>query len=241
MSKSQYGKRIEDALESLYKGKMVIVVDDFSRENEGDLVAAAEKATPATINFMAGYGRGLICQPLTIERAEALRIPLMVARQTDPHCTAFTVSVDHRSTSTGISAFDRARTVNALTDPGATPEDFVSPGHVFPLIAEKGGVFSRKGHTEAAVDLARLAGFSPSGVICEIMNDDGTMARMPHLRQFARKHRLPLLSIEDLVRYRDAIGDVEITLHSESLLPTDYQQSKKRTSDKKCRNTDNKT
>ncbi len=214
--------RIERAIEALSRGDMIIVVDDFERENEGDLVAAAETAGPETINFMATHGRGLICQPITADRAKELDLPLMVSRQSDPHSTAFTVSVDHISSTTGISAHERARTVQAVVTAQSGPDDLVRPGHIFPLIAREGGVYTRKGHTEAAVDLARLAGRSPSGVICEIMNDDGTMARVPELEQFSQDYGLPMISVEELVDYRDAIGDVELQLKSESRLPTEY-------------------
>ncbi|MDZ7794458.1 MAG: 3,4-dihydroxy-2-butanone-4-phosphate synthase [Spirochaetia bacterium] len=213
---------ITRALEALERGEMIIVVDDFERENEGDLIAVAEKATSETINFMATYGRGLICQPITAERAAELELPLMTDRSSDPHGTAFTVSVDHTSSSTGISAHERARTVNALAEAGTTDKDLQRPGHIFPLIAKDGGVFERKGHTEAAVDLARLSGHSPSGVICEIMNDDGSMARVPDLERFAERHGLLMVSVEELIRYRDAVGDVKVTLQSESALPTEY-------------------
>ncbi|MCF7929133.1 MAG: 3,4-dihydroxy-2-butanone-4-phosphate synthase [Spirochaetales bacterium] len=222
MNKVGVFQRIEKALEALARGELIIVVDDFTRENEGDLVAIAEKAEPRTINFMATYGRGLICQPISAERADALRLPLMAPGESDNHHTAFTVSVDHADSSTGISAFERARTVKALADPNTGAADFIRPGHIFPLIAREGGVFSRRGHTEAAVDLARLAGFSPSGVICEIMKDDGTMARIPELERFAQKHHLQMISVDELLQYRDATGDAATTLHSRSSLPTDY-------------------
>ncbi|NQT61313.1 MAG: 3,4-dihydroxy-2-butanone-4-phosphate synthase, partial [Bacteroidetes bacterium] len=223
MGKEQpFIQRVKRALEILAKGNMVIVVDDFDRENEGDLLAVAELATPQTLNFMATHARGLICQPLIKQRAEELGLPLMKENATDTHSTAFTISVDHKSCTTGISAYERAGTVKSLVDPNTKPEDLLQPGHVFPLIAKEGGVFSRKGHTEAAVDLARLAGFSPSGVICEIMNDDGTMARLSELKQFASHHNLHIISVEDIIQYRDAIGDVEIIQHSKSFLPTQY-------------------
>ena len=196
--------RIEEALEDIKEGKMVIVVDDRDRENEGDLVAAAEKITPEMINFMATYGRGLICAPITEERADELQLPLMVQQTSDPLGTAFTVSVDliGEGVTTGISAEDRAKTIRALTDPSKTPYDFHRPGHVFPLRAKNGGVLRRAGHTEAAIDLARLAGLKPAGVIVEIMNPDGTMARLPQLKEMARRHGLKIVSIEDLIRYR---------------------------------------
>jgi len=195
---------IEEALDDIRQGKMVIVVDDRDRENEGDLVAAAEKITPEMINFMATYGRGLICSPITEERADELQLPLMVQQTSDPLGTAFTVSVDliGEGVTTGISAEDRAKTIRALTDDTKTPYDFHRPGHVFPLRAKDGGVLRRPGHTEAAIDLARLAGLKPAGVIVEIMNPDGTMARLPQLKELARNHGLKIVSIEDLIRYR---------------------------------------
>lgn len=214
--------RMNGALKALERGEVIIVVDDYDRENEGDLVAVAEQATPATLNFMATYGRGLICQPITAERARELELPLMTGRSSDPHGTAFTVSVDHISSTTGISAYERARTVNALAAAATKAQDLRRPGHIFPLIAKDGGVFERKGHTEAAVDLARLSGHTPSGVICEIMNDDGTMTRVPDLERFAERHGLQMISVEELIRYRDAVGDVKVTLQSESALPTEY-------------------
>ncbi|MBI4912110.1 MAG: 3,4-dihydroxy-2-butanone-4-phosphate synthase [Acidobacteria bacterium] len=182
---------------------MVVVVDDEDRENEGDLTLAAERATPEAIAFMATHGRGLICAALEGERLDALAIPLMVQDNTSPFETAFCVSVEARDgTSTGISAHDRARTILALADPSSRPEDFVKPGHVFPLRARKGGVLARTGQTEASVDLARLAGLRPAGVICEIMKDDGSMARVPDLVPFCARHGLPLITVADLVAYR---------------------------------------
>ncbi len=193
---------IEDALADIVAGKMVIVVDDENRENEGDLVMAAEKVTPEAINFMARHGRGLICLPMTEARLAELEIPPMVGGG-DRQGTAFMVSIDAREgTTTGISAADRARTILAAIDPRTRPEDLARPGHVFPLAAREGGVLRRPGHTEAAVDLARMAGLYPAGVICEIMNEDGTMARLPELRVFARAHGLRLISIADLIRHR---------------------------------------
>jgi len=193
---------IEDALAALKAGKMIIVVDDEDRENEGDLVALAEKATPEVINFMITYGRGLVCTPITEERAAELQLPPMVEHNTDPHGTAFTISVDHRSTTTGISAYERSQTIQALIDPNSKPDDFRRPGHVFPLIARKGGVLRRAGHTEAAVDLAVLAGSAPAGVICEVVKEDGTMARLPELLEMAKEHDLKIISIADLIEYR---------------------------------------
>lgn len=195
---------IEEAIEDIRNGKVVIVVDDEKRENEGDFLAAAETVTPEMINFMATYGRGLICTPLTESRCKELGLHSMVVNNTDHMETAFTVSVDLRGygVTTGISAADRAKTIKALVNPDIKPHELSRPGHIFPLIAKDGGVLRRTGHTEAAIDLARLAGFQPAGVICEIMNDDGTMARLPHLAEVARKFDIKLISIEDLVAYR---------------------------------------
>lgn len=193
---------IEEALEDIKNGKMVVVIDDEDRENEGDLVMAAEKADAGAINFMATYGRGLICVPLEGRRLDELGLHLMVTNNTDPHGTAFTVSVDARTTTTGISAHERAETIRALVDPNTKPEDLRKPGHVFPLRAKEGGVLRRAGHTEAAVDLAKLAGLYPAGVICEIMNDDGTMARVPQLVEFCKRHNLKIITIADIIKYR---------------------------------------
>jgi 3,4-dihydroxy 2-butanone 4-phosphate synthase / GTP cyclohydrolase II len=194
---------IEAVVEDIAKGRMVIVVDDADRENEGDLVLAGEHATPAAVNFMAKHARGLICSPTTEERLKQLGIERMVTQNRETFRTDFQISVDAaRGVSTGISAADRARTIQVMSDPTAVPEDLVQPGHVFPLRARPGGVLQRAGHTEAAVDLARLAGCRPIGVICEIMNDDGEMARLPDLQKFARKHKLKICSIEDLIKYR---------------------------------------
>lgn len=195
---------IEEAIEDIRQGKVIIVVDDEDRENEGDFVAAAEKITPEMINFMAMHGRGLICAPLTENRCKELGLGSMVQVNTDHMETAFTVSVDLRGhgVTTGISASDRAKTVLALVDPDTKPHDLARPGHIFPLIAKQGGVLRRTGHTEAAIDFARLAGFKPAGVICEIMNADGTMSRLPELVEVAKKFDLKLVSIEALVAYR---------------------------------------
>ena len=193
---------VEEAIEDIKAGKMLIVVDDEDRENEGDLVMAAEKVTPQAINFMATYGRGLICVPMKGERLDELDIRQMVFDNTDNHETAFTVSVDYKTTRTGISAFERAETIQALISPQVKPSDFRRPGHVFPLRYKEGGVLRRAGHTEAAVDLAVLAGLYPAGTICEIMNDDGTMARVPELMEFARVHGLKIITIADLIHYR---------------------------------------
>lgn len=193
---------IEEALEDLKNGRMVVVVDDEDRENEGDLVMAASKATPEAINFMIRYARGLVCAPLTSQRVRELDLPQMVTNNTDAHCTAFTVSVDAVTCETGISAFERAQTVKALIDPETKPADLMRPGHIFPLEAMDGGVLRRAGHTEATVDLATLAGLEPAGVICEIINEDGSMARLPELTEFCAEHDLKLISIADLINYR---------------------------------------
>ncbi len=195
---------IEEALKDLREGKVVIVVDDENRENEGDFVTAAANATPEVINFMAKYGRGLICAALTEERCAELDLDMMVSRNTSSHETAFTVSIDllGNGCTTGISASDRSKTVKALVDPQIKPEDFARPGHIFPLKAKQGGVLRRSGHTEATVDLARLAGFDPAGVLVEIMNEDGSMARLAELFELAVKHDMKIISIEDLIKYR---------------------------------------
>ena len=195
---------IKEAIADIKKGKVVIVVDDKDRENEGDFVAAAEAVTPEMINFMVTHGRGLICSPITESRCEDLDLDLMVGYNTDPLGTAFTVSVDYNGdgVTTGISAYDRARTVKALVDETTKPHELSRPGHIFPLKAREGGVLRRTGHTEAAIDLARLAGFKPAGVIVEIMNEDGSMARLPQLIKVAEKFDLKIISIEDLVGYR---------------------------------------
>jgi 3,4-dihydroxy 2-butanone 4-phosphate synthase/GTP cyclohydrolase II len=205
MTSRDRAARVEKAIEEIRAGKMVILVDDEDRENEGDLTMAAEKVTPEAINFMAKYGRGLICLTLTEERADALELPLQASRKSggSPFGTAFTVSIEARhGVTTGISAKDRATTILTAVKPDARPEDLVTPGHVFPLRAKRGGVLVRTGQTEGSVDLARLAGLQPAGVICEIMNDDGTMARMPDLERFAAEHGLEILSIADLIDYR---------------------------------------
>lgn len=195
---------IEEAIEDIRQGKVIIVVDDENRENEGDFIAAAEKVTPEMINFMATHGRGLICAPLTEKRCKELNLPPMVTNNTVLHQTAFTVSVDliGNGCTTGISAQDRSKTIESLVKPETKPEDLGRPGHIFPLIAKEGGVLRRTGHTEAAVDFARLAGFKPAGILVEILNEDGTMARLPQLLEVAKKFDLKLVSIEDLVAYR---------------------------------------
>jgi 3,4-dihydroxy 2-butanone 4-phosphate synthase/GTP cyclohydrolase II len=195
---------IPEAIEAIKNGEVIIVVDDANRENEGDFIAAAEMITPELINFMATHGRGLICTPLTEERCQKLQLGKMVSNNTDPMETAFTVSVDlkGKGVTTGISAADRSATIKALVDENTTPYDLSRPGHIFPLIAKSGGVLRRTGHTEAAIDFARLAGFKAAGVIVEIMNEDGTMARLPQLLEVAKKFNLKIVSIEDLVSYR---------------------------------------
>jgi len=194
---------VEAALEAVRAGRMIIIVDDEDRENEGDLMVAAEKTTPEIVNFMARHGRGLVCLPLTRERLEELQLPLMVNENTARFQTAFTVSIDAREgVTTGISAPDRARTILAAIDPATRPEDLARPGHIFPLQAKEGGVLARAGQTEAAVDLARMAGLVPAGVICEVMNEDGSMARRPELEEVSRRFGIPILTIADLIRHR---------------------------------------
>ncbi|MFD1408290.1 bifunctional 3,4-dihydroxy-2-butanone-4-phosphate synthase/GTP cyclohydrolase II [Kroppenstedtia eburnea] len=194
---------IEEAIYELMQGEVIIVVDDEDRENEGDFVALAEKATPEVINFMITHGRGLVCAPITEERARELDLPLMVRQNTDTHGTAFTVSVDHVSSTTGISAHERSATVKALIHPETRGSDFRRPGHIFPLIAKRGGVLRRAGHTEAGVDLARLCGAYPAAVICEVIKEDGTMARVPDLMEIAEAHQLKMITIQDLIHYRN--------------------------------------
>ncbi|CAN5885526.1 bifunctional 3,4-dihydroxy-2-butanone-4-phosphate synthase/GTP cyclohydrolase II [soil metagenome] len=213
---------IEEALEAIRRGRILIVVDDEDRENEGDFIMAADLVTPEAINFMAREGRGLICVPITRERAAELRLEPMVPENTALHETAFTVSVDARSgTTTGISASDRAATIRALVSPDTRPADLARPGHVFPLIAMNGGVLRRTGHTEATVDLARLAGLGPAGVLCEVIDDDGTMARLPRLLQIAQRHGLPILTIEDLIKYRRTKEKL-VVREAETPLPTEW-------------------
>jgi len=214
--------RIEDAIAAIRAGQMVIVVDDEDRENEGDLTIAAEKTTPQAINFMAQHGRGLICLAMTPERLDALEIPLMVSQNSSRFETAFCVSVEARErTTTGISAADRAATVLAAINPATKPSDLIRPGHMFPLRARSAGVLARAGQTEAAVDLARLAGLHPSGVICEIMSKDGTMARVPQLSRFGRRHSLPLITVADLITYRMRTESV-VKCVASTKLPTEY-------------------
>jgi 3,4-dihydroxy 2-butanone 4-phosphate synthase/GTP cyclohydrolase II len=213
---------IEEAIYELMQGKVVIVVDDEDRENEGDFVALAEKCTPEVINFMVTHGRGLVCTPITESRAKELDLQPMVDRNTDPHGTAFTVSVDYQSSTTGISAHERSNTIKALINPTVKRTEFKRPGHIFPLVAKEGGVLRRAGHTEAAVDLARMSGSSyPAGVICEIMNEDGSMARVPQLREIADRFDLKLITIKDLIKYRNK-KDTLIRREVEVNLPTAY-------------------
>jgi 3,4-dihydroxy 2-butanone 4-phosphate synthase/GTP cyclohydrolase II len=213
---------IESVVADIRRGKMVIVVDDADRENEGDLIMAGQHAAPASVNFMARFGRGLICVPTTVERLQQLGINRMVQQNRESFRTDFQVSVDAaRDITTGISAADRAKTIQILSAPAAVPKNLVQPGHIFPLRARPGGVLQRAGHTEAAVDLTQLAGLRPTGVLCEIMNDDGTMARLPELRKFAQKHRLKICTIEDLIKFRrlreKLVEKIEVVK-----LPTDY-------------------
>ncbi|GIP37526.1 riboflavin biosynthesis protein RibBA [Paenibacillus sp. J31TS4] len=212
---------IEEAIYELMQGKAVIVVDDEDRENEGDFIALAEKATPEMINFMIREGRGLVCTPITEQRAKELALPPMVTHNTDYHGTAFTVSIDHVDTTTGISAHERSLTVQALMDANAKPSDFRRPGHIFPLIAKDGGVLRRAGHTEAAIDLARLCGSYPAAVICEVIKEDGTMARVPDLMEIAKQHELKVITIRDLIHYRNEKEKL-VKREVEVKLPTDF-------------------
>ncbi|MDF2985393.1 MAG: ribBA [Eubacterium sp.] len=212
---------IEEAVEEIRQGKMIIVVDDEDRENEGDLLMAAEKVTPESINFMASHGKGMICVPLTEARARQLELNLMVERNTENMKTAFTVTVDHKSSTTGISAYERANTVKELVNPDSKSHDFMRPGHIFPLIARDGGVLKRSGHTEAAVDLSIIAGLNPAGVICEIMNADGTMARVPQLLEFSKRHNLKIITVAELIRYR-RINEKLINAAAVAMMPTEY-------------------
>src|SRR5438477_5510067 len=230
---------IPEAIEDLRAGRLLVVVDDEDRENEGDLTIAAEKVTPEVINFMATYGRGLICLTLTGERCDALRLPLMSPNNTSNFGTAFCESIDAREgVTTGISAADRTRTILAAIQPETRPNDLARPGHIFPLRARDGGVLVRAGQTEASVDLSRLAGLNPSGVICEIMNEDGTMARVPQLGEFCARHKLKMISVADLIRYRlrheryvhrhaegcvtTAFGDFRTVLYSSAISPESH-------------------
>lgn len=213
--------KIEDALAALRRGEIIVVVDDENRENEGDTICAAEFATLENVNFMATYAKGLICMPMSAELTEKLDLPQMCVENTDNHCTAFTVSIDHVSTTTGISALERAVTAQKVVDDNAKPEDFRRPGHMFPLTAKKGGVLKRDGHTEATVDLMRLAGLKEAGLCCEIMKDDGTMARYEDLVEFAEKHNLLMISIEHLQEYRRR-NEITISHETNAKLPTRY-------------------
>lgn len=213
---------IEEAIEDIKKGKQIIIMDNEDRENEGDLYIPAEKITGEAINFMAMYARGLICMPINSELAEKLQVQPMVEKNTDNHETAFTVAIDHVETTTGISAYERALTIAKFMEEDAKPEDFRRPGHIFPLVARRGGVLVRNGHTEAAVDLAKLAGMKPAGVICEIMNDDGTMARRDELFKFSKKHGLKIITIEALEKYlRNAYVSI-VKREVEAKMPTKY-------------------
>lgn len=214
--------KVDDVIADIAAGRMVIVTDDADRENEGDLVMAAEKATPAAVNFMSKFGRGLICVPISNERAEQLGLQRMVAQNREMYRTDFTVSVDAaRGVTTGISAHDRAATIQTIASPKSLPEDLVQPGHVFPLRAKDGGVLRRAGHTEAAVDLAQMAGLQPAGVLCEILHDDGTMARLPELMEFSKKHDLRICTIQSLIAHR-RVKEKLIELEQIVKLPTDY-------------------
>lgn len=222
MEKTRLTAPAEEAIQAVRTGKLVIIIDDEDRENEGDFMVAAEKATPAIINFMSKHGRGLICLPLTRKRLEELQLPLMVQDNTARFQTAFTVSIDAKDgIATGISVYDRARTVQVAVDPKTKPPDLSRPGHIFPLQAKEGGVLARAGQTEAAVDLARLAGLTPAGVICEIMNEDGTMARMPQLEEISREHDIPILTIADLINFRMKT-ECLVKKIEEAELPTQY-------------------
>lgn len=212
---------IEEAIYDLILGKVIIVVDDEDRENEGDFIVLADKATPEAINFMIKEGRGLVCVPITEERALELDLPPMVMKNTDYHGTAFTVSVDHIDTTTGISAFERSATIRSLIQPSTKPQDLRRPGHIFPLIAKKGGVLRRAGHTEAAVDLAKMCGSFPSAVICEVIKEDGQMARVPDLAEIAMNHNLKLITIRDLIKYRNEKEQL-VKREVETRMPTDF-------------------
>jgi 3,4-dihydroxy 2-butanone 4-phosphate synthase/GTP cyclohydrolase II len=213
---------VEEAVEDIRQGRMIVLVDDEDRENEGDLTMAAEKITPEAINFMAKYARGLICLPLTEDRCDELHLPLMSPINTSVHGTAFTEAVDGRlGVTTGISASDRAITILTAIDPKTRPQDLARPGHIFPLRARNGGVLVRAGQTEASVDLARIAGLNPSAVICEIMNDDGTMSRIPQLHEFCRQHNMKMLTVADLIRYRMQ-HERYVRRVAEAILPTNY-------------------
>ncbi len=221
MEKNSIFNTVEEAINEIKNGNMIIVVDDEDRENEGDLVMAACFATPEKINFIIKEARGLLCAPLTEEKAERLNLPIMIDNANEKWGTAFTVSVDAVGTTTGISAIERSMTLKKLADPDATAKDFVRPGHIFPLKARKGGVLKRAGHTEAAVDLMALAGLEPVGVICEILNEDGSMARLPQLLEFAKKNKLKIISVAQLIEYRRN-KEKHVFRESEAFLPTAY-------------------
>lgn len=213
---------VPQAVETIQNGKMIIIVDDEDRENEGDLMIASEKVTPEAVNFMATHGRGLICVSLTQKRSEELDLPLMVGKNTSHYETPFTISVDARqNTTTGISAFDRAETIKCLINPQSKPTDLARPGHIFPLRAQDGGVLVRAGQTEASLDLSRIAGLYPSGVICEIMKEDGSMARMPDLEEFSKKFSIPIITVEEIIKYRIQ-KELLVDQEAEALLPTQW-------------------
>jgi 3,4-dihydroxy 2-butanone 4-phosphate synthase/GTP cyclohydrolase II len=216
---------VEEAIEDIKLGKMIVVVDDEDRENEGDLLMAASKVTPEAVNFMAKYGRGMICVPLTEDIANKLGLDIMVQRNSEHMRTAFTVTVDCKNSTTGISAHERAETIKYLADENSKKDDFIKPGHIFPLVAKDGGVLKRAGHTEAAVDLAQLAGLPPVGVICEIMNDDGTMARMDDLQSYIKEHKLKIISTENLIKYKKK-KEKYVVRTSEAKMPTAYGEFK---------------
>ena len=212
---------IDEILEDIKAGKIVVMIDDEERENEGDVICAAQFATNENVNFMASYAKGLICMPMTEEYTNKFMLPQMCEVNTDNHCTAFTVSIDHVDTATGISAYERSITAMKFVEDDAKPSDFRTPGHMFPLKAKKGGVLERNGHTEATVDLVRLAGLKPVGLCCEIMKDDGTMARTPDLMEFAKKHNLKIGTIADLVQYRKE-HEVLVECVAKAKMPTRY-------------------
>lgn len=212
---------IAEIIEDIRNGKNIILIDDEDRENEGDIICAAEHATLENVNFMASYAKGLICMPMTREYTEKLQLPQMVSYNTDNHCTAFTVSIDHVDTTTGISALERSVTAMKLVEEGTKPEDFRRPGHMFPLLAKDGGILERNGHTEATVDLVRLAGCKPVGLCCEIMKDDGTMARTDYLMEFAQKHNLKIGTIADLIKYRK-VHEEFVECVATAKMPTRY-------------------
>lgn len=216
---------IEEAIKDIKQGKMIVVVDDEDRENEGDLIMAAEKATPEAVNFMIMHARGLVCLPVDGKRLDELDLPAMVTNNTDPQATAFTVSIDAQECTTGISAYERAMTVKAVLNPGTKPEDLRRPGHIFPLRAKEGGVLRRAGHTESAVDLARMAGLYPAGVICEIIKEDGTMARVPELMEFVKDHDLKIITVAGLIQYRRRTEMLVRRIES-AHLPTKYGEFK---------------